>query len=101
VRGYVLTATARRDLSAIWKYISRDSVHHADLVEEAVYATCRLAATTPVIGHRRREVTKGNVLFLAVSGYEVYSIAYLADSEPLTVVRVLHGARNLPRLFRQ
>jgi len=99
VRGYVLTASARRDLNGIWKYISRDSVRYADLVEEAVYAACRLAASTPAIGHRRREVTKANVLFLAVSGYEVYSIAYLADSDPLTVVRVLHGARNLPRLF--
>jgi plasmid stabilization system protein ParE len=101
VRAYVLTATARRDLEEIWKYIARDSVDYADLVEEAVYAACRFAAANPELGHRRRDVTKADVLFLAVRGYEVYSIAYLADSDPLTVVRVVHGARDLPRLFRR
>jgi plasmid stabilization system protein ParE len=32
--------------------------------------------------------------------YERYCIAYLADSQPLSVLRIVHGARDVPRLFR-
>jgi len=96
--SYILTVQARRDLKSIWRYIGSDSPHHADRVEDAVLATCRSAAATPGLG--RRGVRGPDILFLAVSGYERYSIAYLANSEPLRGVRIVHGARDVPRLFR-
>ena len=98
--SYILTVNARRDLRSIWRYIGEDSLRHADLLEEAVLATCRSAAGTSGMGHRRRGVRNPDVLFLAVQGYEHYSIAYQANSEPLRVLRVVHGARDVPRLFR-
>ena len=94
-----ITPTARRDIDSIWQYIARDSIHHADLVEAAIAATCFAVAQMPGLGHRRAGVRRPNVLFLTVSGYERYSIAYLADSEPLRVLRVVHGARDVPKLF--
>ncbi len=96
----LITPVARRDIASIWLYIARDSVRHADLVEEAIVATCFSVADTPGLGHRRPEVRNTKVLFLAVQGYERYSIAYLAGTEPLRIVRVVHGARDVPRLFR-
>jgi plasmid stabilization system protein ParE len=80
VSAYVLTASARRDLKSIWRYIGKDSLRYADLVEDAVLGTCRSAAKSPFLGHRRQEMQNPNILFLAVKGYELYSIAYLADS---------------------
>jgi plasmid stabilization system protein ParE len=100
VSSYILTANARRDLKSIWWYIARDSLRHADLVEEAVLETCRSAAAISGLGHRRQGVRNPKILFLSVSGYERYSIAYLSNSEPLQILRVLHGARDVPRLFR-
>jgi plasmid stabilization system protein ParE len=97
---YVLTPTARRDLKSIWQYIAKDSLRYANLVEDAILETCRSATKVPALGHRRAEIEDPRVLFLAVSGYERYSIAYLANSEPLRVLRVVHGARDVPRLFR-
>jgi plasmid stabilization system protein ParE len=94
-----ITPIARRDIDSIWRYIARDSIHHADLVEAAIVATCFAAAEMPGLGHRRPGVRRTNVLFLTVSSYERYSIAYLAGSEPLRVVRVVHGARDVPKLF--
>lgn len=99
VSSYLLTAAARRDLKSIWWYIAEDSLRHADLVEEAVLETCRSAAAISGLGHRRQGVRNPKILFLAVSGYERYCIAYLAGSEPLRVLRILHGARDVPRLF--
>src|ERR1017187_3420447 len=91
--SYILTATALRDLKAIWRYIGDDSSRHADLVEDAVLATCRSAAAMPGLGHKREGVRRPDVLFLAVADYERYSIAYLANSQPLRVLRVVHGGR--------
>ncbi len=98
--GYALTATARRDLKSIWQYIATDSMHYADLVEEAVLETCRLAVRNPTLGHRRHEIADPRVFFLAVQDYKRYSIVYLAGSEPLQIVRVIHGARDIPRLLQ-
>jgi plasmid stabilization system protein ParE len=95
-----VTPTARRDIRSIWRYIARDSVTHADLVEEAIFAACYSAASLPGIGHMRPDLTSRNILFVPVSGYERYSIAYLAGSEPLRILRVLHGARDVAKLLR-
>jgi plasmid stabilization system protein ParE len=100
VSSFFLTPEAARDLESIWQYIARDSVPHADLVEEAIYSTCRSAAAMEGMGHRRPDVDKTPVLFLAVEGYKRYSIAYLSGTSPLRIVRVVHGARNVPKLFR-
>jgi plasmid stabilization system protein ParE len=96
----LVTPTARQDIRSIWRYIARDSVKHADLVEEAIFATCYSAANLPGIGHARPDLTSRNILFVPVSGYERYSIAYLVGSDPLRILRVVHGARDMPRLFR-
>ncbi len=95
-----VTPTARRDIRDIWRYIAQDSSRHADLVEDAIIAACFAAADMPQLGHRRQGIRNPNVLFLAVSGYERYSIACLADSQPLRILGVVHGARDVPKLFR-
>lgn len=94
-----LTPTARKDLLLIWRYIAKGSVRNADLVREAILETCDLAASRPVLGHKRNDVSERQIKFLAVRGYDSYSIAYVEGSEPLRVLRVVHGARDVPGLF--
>jgi len=98
VSRFVLTPTARRDLKSIWVYIAEDSVKHADLVEDAIFATCRLAADMPQLGHQRAGV-KPELRFLSVAAYEKYMILFQMGSRPLRVLRVLHGARDIERMF--
>ena len=95
-----ITPSARRDIKSIWRYIAQDSVHYADLVADAILATCYATAELPEIGHARPDLTQRNILFVPVRNYERYVIAYAAESEPLRILRVLHGARDVPRLFR-
>lgn len=97
---YSLTPSARRDLRAIWLFIASDSIRHADLVEDAILSTCRLAADNPEIGHGRDGIGNPGILFLTVTGYPKYQIAYARGSRSLRVLRILHGARNIPELFR-
>lgn len=97
---FFLTPTAWRELEDIWYFIAADSRRHADLVEEAILATCRSAAELPDTGHRRHGIRNPRIRFLNVPKYENYSIAYLADSHPLRVVRVLHAARDIRRVIK-
>jgi len=97
---FQLAPAAWRDLDSIWHYIAGDSVRHADLVEQAIFATCHAAARNPELGHRRVDIRNHEMQFLVIAGYERYSIAYIAGSKPLRIVLVVHGARDVPRLFR-
>jgi plasmid stabilization system protein ParE len=70
----VITRSARRDITSIWRFIARDSVRHADLVEDAIVATCYSVASLPVVGHRRTDLTRRDILFAPVHGYDKYQI---------------------------
>jgi plasmid stabilization system protein ParE len=94
---FSLTEIAWADLDSIHERIARDSVRHADLVEEAILGACLWASERPNLGHRRPHIRNPRVRFLSVPDYPNYSIAYLIDSKPLTVIRVVHGARTYRR----
>lgn len=68
-------------------------------MEEAIYNTCYAVADTPGMGHRRVELSHRNILFVPVTDYTRYVIAYVPDAAPVRILRVMHGARNIPKLF--
>ena len=52
----------------------------------------------PGKGHVRADVKDPSYRFCSV---RPYVIAYRYDDQTLTIVRVVHGARNFRRLFRR
>ena len=94
---YRLTPRAKGDLRSIWSYIAADSVEAADRVEEGIYDACAFLATAPLRGHSRRDLTKLPVRFWTVVRYPKYVIVYDPADEPLKIVRIFHGARNVAR----
>jgi plasmid stabilization system protein ParE len=97
VKAYSLSAAAENDLHEIWAYIAGDNISAADTLEAEILAACQRLATRPDLGHVRRDLTDESVLFFNVRG--VYLIVYLEKTEPLKVVRILHGGRDLKGLF--
>jgi plasmid stabilization system protein ParE len=96
-RRYKLTPQARYDLLSIWEFIARDSIRAADRVAERMEAAFRLLARFPKTGHKRADVhTSEPVLFWPVDSYVV---AYRPEPRPVTILRILHGARDLDALF--
>lgn len=91
---YRLTPEAGSDLFEIWSYIARDSTEHADLVEEAIYRNCSDLAKRPRMGHRRGDLTSRDVLFWPALPYRTYLIVYKPNSNPVEVLRIVHGARR-------
>ena len=94
MKGYELSPEATDDLQEIWVYIAIDNPRAADKLEEDIYAACELLARNPRLGHERSDITDDPVLFWPVRGN--YMVIYLPDCEPVKIVRILHGARNVP-----
>jgi antitoxin ParD1/3/4/toxin ParE1/3/4 len=97
VSRYVLTRRARLDVQQIWNHIAQDNLNAADKVKDELRLAMRQLADMPGMGHRRSDVRNPRYRFWTVCSYV---IAYLPDTTPLQVVRVIHGRQNFRRLFR-
>jgi plasmid stabilization system protein ParE len=97
---YEFTPQAADDLFEIWSHIARDSVETANRVEAAICAACDLLAATPLGGHVRKDLSGLPVRFWPVQPYRKYLVVYDPLARPIKVVRILHGARNVPAVLR-
>lgn len=96
---YRFTPQARDDLFEIWSYIAQDSPQAANQVEQAIYEACNLLADSPLAGTVRKDLTSLPVRFWLVPQFPNYFIVYEPGAKPLEVIRILHGARNIPSII--
>jgi len=94
------TPAALQDFEDIWKYIARDSVDAANRVESAILDACRHLARHPFAGKAREDITSDSVRFWTVSRYPNYIVVYHPHKDPIEIVAVLHGKRDLPSALR-
>jgi antitoxin ParD1/3/4/toxin ParE1/3/4 len=92
MKGYELSPEARDDLQEIWIYIAGDNLAAADQLEADIYKACEVLAGNPRLGHKRPDLTDEPVRFWPVRGQ--YLVIYQHDTQPLKIVRILHGARE-------
>jgi len=96
MRKVVFGALAQHDLQQAWDYIAADSVRAADRLRERIHHAVDLLAQMPGIGHRRPDVPESIYRFWTV---RPYVIGYRYTSRSLTIVRVVHGARDFREIF--
>ena len=95
---YILAPQAALDLVEIWRYIrDRSTLAMADRVESVIREKIALLAVNPEVGHSRAGVAAENLKF--VPAYS-YLIVYRADTEPLQVVSILHGRRDVEQVLK-
>lgn len=92
----LLSPEALNDLDEIWIFIAENDVAAADRNEQTLRSAITLLAGRPGIGHLRQDLTDQPVRFWPVDDY---LIIYGYSGRRLEVVRVLHGARDVTRLF--
>jgi plasmid stabilization system protein ParE len=97
---YRLTPQALTDIFDIVNFIAEDHPAAAGKVEEAIFKACEFLAENPFAGRERKELTPLPVRFWVIQPYSNYLIVYRAEKKPLQVIRVLHAARDLPRVLR-
>ncbi len=97
-RRYRLTPEAQANVGEIGACIADDNVDAALRVLDAFEDAFSLLAATPEIDHKREDLTTRPVGFWNVYSY---LIVYDPASAPLTIVAVLHGARDVERLLKE
>jgi toxin ParE1/3/4 len=101
----ILQPAAERDLIEQFVFLGESSGE--DLARRflsAVYSTFDQLAEMPRMGFRRRLHASrfSNVRMWRVSGFEKHLILYspLGEADGIKVLRVIHGSRDVERLFR-
>ncbi len=90
-----LARAARADLVEIWTYLATEHEAAADRLLDRIGAKLELLARSPDLGRRRDEL-RPSLRSLAVGDYILF---YQVAGRTVTVVRVLHGSRDLESLF--
>ena len=98
-RVAVLAPRARRDLLEAARWIAKDNPSAALGLRNAVAAAARTIGEHPRIGVLRPDLAGEPVRFLALTGYP-YVMIYDAEPAPPLILRILHGARDLPDVLR-
>jgi antitoxin ParD1/3/4 len=97
-RRYVLAPEAASDLVQIWRYIKKQSsVEIADHVESVILDKIVFLAGNSGAGHPRKNLTAEPVKFFPVYSY---LIVYRTDTNPLQIVSILHGRRDVEQILK-
>ncbi len=97
MRRYRLTLAARSDLLEIVRYIVKDSPSAAARFKEKIDAAMADLAEQSEIGHLREDLTDDTTLKFWPVGE--YLIIYRRATEPLEIIRVVRGSRDVPALL--
>lgn len=94
------TPEAELDLFETAVYIAQqEGIGAADSFLDLIDEKVNLLARSPHIGRRRDELEPG-IRSFPVSAYGPYVIFYRVLKGGIEVVRVLHGSRDIPSLFK-
>ena len=97
MKRFILSPEAAQDIREIWFYIAQKNLRAARRVRLLLLEACQAVANHPGIGHHREDLTDKAVLFWPVGAY---LIVYSSASRPVAIVRVLHGARDIPNVLK-
>jgi addiction module RelE/StbE family toxin len=84
---------ATRDLEQIEAYVAQDSVLYASKLTDGIIATVEKLEEFPMLGRLVPEFQRADLRELI---YQTYRIVYLCEDDAVVIVRVIHGARDLP-----
>ena len=90
---------AHEDLFGIWHYVFRESesLEVADRLTDAIDDRCRIYVDQPEMGQLRADLAE-QVRCFPVGNYVVF---YLPLDDGIEVVRIIHGAQDIPARFRR
>ena len=94
-----LSSRAQLEILDVVEWISRDNPGAAQAFLNAVGAAIERITAHPEIGVVRRDWARGPHRFLIMTSFP-YVIAYRVGEGRPRILRVVHGARDLPRAFQ-
>lgn len=95
MRRLHFTRLAEQDLTEICDYIAAKSVQRAAAVVKGLEQACQMLVSQPGMGRARPELAPD--LCSLTEGSHI--IFYRVADDGVQVIRILHGARDLPAIF--
>jgi toxin ParE1/3/4 len=95
-----LSPRARNDLLAAVRWITKDNPAATRALKEAVAATAGRISAPPGIGVARPDLADLPYRFVALPGFP-YVIVYNSQRVPPRILRILHGAQDIPEVLRE
>ncbi len=95
----VLSPAAERDILAIIEWVAAENPVAARGFRVALDRLAETIGEHPLVGALKSHLASPPIRFLSIRGYP-YVIVYTPDRDPPMIVRVLHGARDLPDALR-
>lgn len=87
--------TAQTDLLEAWAFIAENNPSSADHVLDTIEHEARILVTQPLMGRARPELDEGVRSWPTSTPYILF---YLATPNGITVLRVLHHARDVRQM---
>ena len=87
---------AKIDLLEAWEYITEESLVSADHVFDVIQSDAELLLTQPLMGRSRPELGKGVRSWPTSTPYILF---YFVTGDGITVLRVLHHARDIQHVM--
>ncbi len=84
--------SAQTDLLEAWLFIAEEDLSAADHVLDSIEQEANTLATQPLMGRARPDLAEGIRSWPTSTPYILF---YLAEADGITVVRVLHHARDV------
>lgn len=86
---------AAEDVDSLWLHVAQDNLSAADRLVARIYAAEDRLAEFPEMGRACPELADGMRQWPVLD----YLIFYRIEADRLSIVRILHGARDLPAQF--
>lgn len=101
MKAVTFNPVAITDLDEIISHLSEDNLDAAANVRTAIFETAHIVGSHPGLGIRPRFSAPrfAGIRFIPTSNYPNYLVFYREGTEEIEILRILHGARNLPPLF--
>ena len=96
----VLSPAAERDILEIIEWIASENPVAARGLRVAVDKLAATIGEHPRIGALKPHLASPPIRFFPIRGFP-YVVVYTPDRDPPLIVRVLHGARDLPEVLRE
>jgi toxin ParE1/3/4 len=88
----IYASRARVDLRDAWDYVAEENPFAADQLLDAIKSDVQMLATQPLMGRKRPELGSGVRSWPTSTPYILF---YLVKGDEITVLRVLHHARDI------
>jgi plasmid stabilization system protein ParE len=98
VSRYIFGRYVERDMLEIRDHIAQNSPDSARRMMVRFVNAFRLLAKQPELGHAREDLLPSTIRFWPV---DAYLILYVAARNPIEILAVVHGARDVPAILNR